>query len=331
MSGWRIHLASVLVALGAATAPAQERDGLHHQERPEASPILAFYDFEQPTPSGPDTFWVRQRGGNEIDLSDAFRVSGERSLNISEVEGNRDFAEFLAYFDERREGDVYIQLYLLLTDPEQRFNFGLAGTDWFLSTDRHGQAVWLQTDRGVFRHRTHEGWRQLFAPRPFVWHFIDIVYRVADGTYALRIREEGNEEPLVDLRRVRSMHGRPDSWVRYFSLIGDLEDAGRFDFFVDDLMIATHPSVLQQPFVAPGRRRYFVDMLPAPDSVEAEGDQAFRAGDLVLAKAIYDRLQHESKRRTRILLKLADIEHVEGNVDAERQLREQIYGRLDFE
>ena len=45
-------------------------------------------------------------------------------------------------------------------------------------------------------------------------------------------------------------------------------------------------ALLQQPFVAPGRRRFFVDMFPAPDSAEAEGDQAFRAGDLSLAKAI---------------------------------------------
>ena len=69
-----------------------ERSGLHHQDHPQTSPILAAYDFEQPGPSGPDTFWVRQRDGGAVALSDAFRVSGERSLHISEVPGNRDFA-----------------------------------------------------------------------------------------------------------------------------------------------------------------------------------------------------------------------------------------------
>ena len=130
--------------------PAEGQDsghsGLYHQDHPESSPILAVYDFEQPEPSGPDTFWVRQREGGAVALSDAFRVSGERSLHISEVPGNRDFAEFLAYFRQRDEGSVFI--------------------------------------------------------------------------------------PRVDLTGVPGFNGHADSSVKYFSLIGDLEDAGRFDFFV---------------------------------------------------------------------------------------------------
>jgi hypothetical protein len=159
-------LLALVAASEAALAEASSR-GLHHEEHPEASPILAFYDFEQPVPSGPDTFWVRQTGGAEVALSNSFRFAGERSLHVSEVPGNRDFAEFLAYFRERREGTVFIQYYLLLTDPERKFNFGLAGPRWFLSIARHGHAIWLQTSDGVFRHRPHDGWGQLFAPRPF--------------------------------------------------------------------------------------------------------------------------------------------------------------------
>ena len=198
-----------LVAAGALLAATPS--GLHHQEYPESSPILAEYDFERPTPSGPDTFWVRETGDAEVGLSRAFRVSGERSLHISEVPGNRDFAEFLAYFRECRDGSVFIQFYLLLTDPEQRFNFGLAGPRWFLSREKNGHAVWLQTDDGVFRHRPETGWEQLFAPRPFAWYFVDIVYNVDRGSYDLAIFEEGLDEPLVDLRRARGLNGHAGS------------------------------------------------------------------------------------------------------------------------
>ena len=173
-----MFMIALCLAAGGLT---EAQDNLHHQEHPETSPILASYDFEGPTPSGPDTHWVRQRDGGSVALSNAFRVNGERSLHISEVPGNRDFAEFLAYFRERDEGDVYIQFYLLLTDTEQRFNFGLAGPRWFLSTHQGGHAIWLQTDHGFFRHRPGNEWRTLFEPRPFIWHFIDISMRRTSG------------------------------------------------------------------------------------------------------------------------------------------------------
>lgn len=353
-----IALTSSLIGAVAAASPKGQR--LNHQEHPESSPILASYDFEESSPSGPDTFWVRESGEGEVALSKAFRVHGERSLRVSEVPGNRDFAEFLAYFRETREGAVFIQFYLLLADPEQRFNFGLAGPRWFLNTERHGQAVWLQTDDGYLRHRSSSGWERLFAPTPFAWYFIDIVYYVDLGRYDLRVHEEGAEEPIVDLRKARSMNGHEGSSVKFFSLIGDLEDAGRFDFFVDDLVIATDPEVLQKPFVAPGRRRYFVDSLSvgdrgrsdsereellgkarrwlealgedpsagALDRLEEAGDEAFWAGDLRLAERIYERLRQASDRHGRILLKLADVHHLLGNYISERQLRESLYGRL---
>ena len=147
--------------------------------------------------------------------------------------------------------------------------------------------------------------------------------------------------------------------MKYFSLIGDLEDAGRFDFFVDDLLIASDPAVLQKPFVAPGRRRYFVEMLAVGEPrseqevedllwqagrmlsedldadglsrLEAAGDEAFFAGRLELAADIFTRLLDDPERRGRALLKLSDVEHLRGNVAAERALRESIYGSLDYE
>ncbi|MDH3744358.1 MAG: hypothetical protein OES47_04570 [Acidobacteriota bacterium] len=358
--------AAFLFLLAGAVA-AQGRPALHHQDHPKASPVLAQYDFEEPSPSGPDTFWVRQRYGGEVALSTAFRVSGVRSLHISEVPGNRDFAEFLAYFDERREGTVFIQFYLLLTDPEQRFNFGLAGPKWFLNLERHGHAIWLQTDQGFFRHRSQQGWQPLFAPRPFAWYFVDFVYHVDQGLYDLALFEEGQEDPVIDVRGVRNLNGHDRSSVKYFSLIGDLEDAGRFDFFVDDLIIATDPAVRQKPFVAPGRRRTFVDQFSVGpiralteqevsdllwkarrwrdevgwepetvdrdllDRLESAADDAFRAGELDFAETVYLRLQNHPRRRTRALLKHADIRHLRGDVQEERRLREAIYGALEYE
>jgi hypothetical protein len=363
----RIGLGLALaLSLAASTVLAQpvDQERLHHQERAKTSPILASYDFEEPTPSGPDTHWIRQRAGGVVGLSDAFRVSGERSLHISEARGNRDFAEFLAYFRERREGDVYIQFYLLLTDTEQRFNFGLAGQKWFLSTEPDGQAIWLQTAEGGFRHRSAEGWEELFAPRPFAWYFIDIVLHVERGTYDLRIKEEGLDEPVVDRFGIRSMNGPGRTSVKYFSLIGDLEDQGTFDFFVDDLLIATVPGARTEAFVAPGRRRFFVDRMavgprrmltetqredlfylarqaidvvtaespPADlDRLEAIADEAFWSRRFDLAFDLYERLALMPDRSARVLLKLADVAHLQGDVEAERQLRESIYGSLALE
>lgn len=333
------------------------------------SPVLAAYDFEQATPSGPDTFWLRDGDGGRVDLSTAFRVSGERSLHLREEAGNRDFAEFLGYFDERRAGTVFIQFYLLLTDPAQRFNFGFAGERWFLSREQHGHAVWLGTRGGTFGHQPAGRWVEIFAPQPFVWYFVDLVYRIDGGTYDLAIYEEGCgvdcDAPLADIRGQRNYADADDSSVRYFSFIGDLEDEDRFDYFVDDLLVATDPAVRQRPFVAPGRRRFFVDRLrieTAPladhdrddllfaarrwlgtgqpidaagelsaDRLEQAADEAFVSGDLELADALYSRLADDVSRAVRVRLKRADVAHVLGDVDAEQALREAIYGRLELE
>ncbi len=330
----------------------------------EPSPILAAYDFEKPVPSGPDTFWLREREGS-VDLSTAFRVSGERSLHLREVAGDRDFSEFLAYFEERREGAVFIQFYLLLTDPGETLNVGLAGSRWFLQPVTHGHAVWLQSGDGELRHRPAPGFEKLFEPRAFTWYFIDLVYDVDRGRYDLAIYEEGLDAPVVDLRGARNYADSDASSVRHFSLIGDLEDEDGFDFFVDDLLIATDPAVLQKPFVAPGRRHWFVERLAAPRPkldeagtdellwdaretlgrpfdvaeagapvlarLESAADAAFARRDLELAAEIYETLSERSELRVRMWLKLADVAYLRGDGERERWLREAVYGRLDLE
>lgn len=355
---------AVLLALALPLAAGGQED--QPAEAP-SSPLLASYDFERPTPSGPDTFWARAAEGGAVDLSTAFRLAGERSLRLHERAGNGDFVEFLAYFPERLTGSVFVQFYVLFAEPGERFNFGLAGSGWFLSKGQHGHAVWLQTEGGKLRHHPASGWEDLLVIRPFVWYLVDLAYHVDSGRYDLAIWEEDREEPLLDLRAVRGYADADASSVRFASLIGDLEDRGSFDVFVDQLVIGSHPSVRLAPFVAPGRRRLFVDMLeggtPPPaaakgdltalgrrylselqdldgpigrelaGAIEGVADAALRAGDLTIAAELFERLRSspDGAQVTRAMLKLSDVHHLSGNRKAERALREAIYGRLTYQ
>jgi hypothetical protein len=361
----RRSVASVtLFALAAAVAAVAEPG---QPEATPASPLLASYDFETPSPSGPDTYWTRAVDGNEADLSAAFRFAGKRSLRLHETAGNDDFVEFLSYLPERRTGSVFVQFYVLFAEPGERFNFGLAGSRWFLHKGQHGQAVWLQTAAGKLRHQPASGWEDLLVIRPFVWYLVDLAYHVDAGRYDLAIWEEDRREPLLDLRAVRGFADADASSVRFASLIGDLEDRGSFDVFVDELVIGSHPSVRLAPFVAPGRRRLFVDMLAAGTppaamekgdltalgrrhlndlreldgpmgkelaaSIEGVADAALRGRELALAAELFESLRSvpDAAQVTRAMLKLADVHHLSGNRKAERALREAIYGRLTYQ
>lgn len=354
---------ALLLALSLHGAAARAAAG----DEAEPSPLLAFYDFEKPTASGPDTFWVRERGESAVDLSAAFRYAGERSLRLHEVAGNGDFVEFLAYFPVRTSGSVFVQFYVLFAEVGERFNFGLAGSGWFLHQGQHGHAVWLQTAAGSLRHQPAEGWEDLLAVRPFVWYFVDLAYHVDAGRYDLAIWEEGRDEPLLDLRGKRAFCDADASSVRFASLIGDLEDEGSFDVFVDQFLVGSHPSVRLAPFVAPGRRRLFVDHLataaPPPasasrgdllalarrhlralpgdgapsaelaDALEGMADAAIRSRQLALAARLLEPLRRSAdyRRSTRAMLKLSDVYHLSGDRAAERAMREAIYGRLTYE
>jgi len=257
----RAALAGGLLLLAASAADSRQ------SAPPEPSPILAFYDFEQPEPTGPHTFRLFEEPRGGLDLSDELRVSGARSLRLREGRGDGAFTEFLGYFPERRDGLLAVQFWFLLPEPAQPFNFALAGPRWFLAFERDGHAVWIAGRDGRLAHRPAGEWRDLFELRAFTWYFVDLVYDPPRGVYALRISEEGIEEPLVDLRSQRNTADSDESAVRFLSLIGDLEDRGSATVFVDDLLIATDPDVRLDPFVAPGRRRFFVELHPAPGGV----------------------------------------------------------------
>ena len=359
---------AALVLLGrpafAAEDPETQDGGAAPVDAARAA-VLAAYDFEDPVASGPDTFWARHADGGVIDLTTAFRFSGERSLRLREAAGNGDFVEFLAYFAERTTGAVFVQFYVLFADPGERFNFGLAGERWFLARERGGHAVWLQTSEDRLLQHTASASQSLATVRTFTWYFVDLVYHVDSGSYDVALWQEGVDDALVDLRGVRAYHDHDASPVKFASFIGDLEDQGHFDVFIDDLLIASDPSVRLGPFVAPGRRSLFVDRLPSPapppdaprqDLIEAgwrllrehpdgqvppeleivaeqAADEALRGGELSLAEVLYERLRQGpwTPLAQRAMLKLADVHHLLGHVDEERELREAIYGRVELE
>lgn len=357
-----------VLAAGAALFPSEGQTGRELEAAlEEAAPsILASHDFERSAPSGPDTFRIFEHSTGRVDLSQSFRWSGARSLRVREEPGNGCFSEFLGFFPEQKKGRVFVQFYLLLTEPEEPMNFALAGQRWFLNMEPGGHALWLATRGSSLWHRVAERWKELFVPQPFRWYFIDLVYDVDAGRYDLAVYQEGEQDPLVDLRRQRNTADANHSPIAYYSFIGDLEDKGKGTFFVDDLLIAVDPKARLAPFVAPGRRSFFVeshgrghqpltqvereDLLTEArrllrvgelgssplggdlaSRLERAADEAFRARDLDLAEELYDRLMPDPGRAGRILLKLSDIYFLRGDLDSERQAREAIYGRLDLE
>src|SRR5439155_469883 len=81
------------------------------------------------------------------------------------------------------------------------------------------------------------------------------------GTYALTIHREGQETPLVALRDQPNTIRRAGSAVDKFSFVGSpYGDTSSVVYYVDDVVIGTDESVAQLPFVAPGRRKLFVDL-----------------------------------------------------------------------
>lgn len=357
--GWLSFAVLGLTLSGAAPAQKQPAAGTAPDE---SSPIMAAYDFEEDQSSGPDTFWVRESDVQRVDLSTAFRTSGERSLRIEDAAGNRDFAEFLGYLPERVEGAVFWQFYVLFTDVDDAHNFGVSGVEWFLDRSLHGQAFWLQVKDGRMRHHEAEDWQNLLAVEPFRWYFVDWLYDIDVGRYDLRIFAEGDDVPLVDVRGVMNYTGKPGSSVRYFSFIGDLEDKTDPNYFVDDVLFAADPELRLAPFVAPGRRQLFVEswrrapvtmdglaerahaaqsLLRLTDvadlddvqiqQVEAAADDLVADGRLKEAHDIYSALLGREDTYVRALLKIADVRFLEGDLEGERQARESIYGRLGYE
>lgn len=226
-----------------------------------ASPdVLVRYSFDDGfTDTGPDTFAVFQNAKGHVRLSSEFRFSGYRSIELRDVAGDRDFPELQGYFPERKSGQLFVHFAMLVVNPEQSLNVALAGPSHFQLTE-NGIAFWLKTREGMLYHVSDSIPKKLFKLEAFVWYVVEARLDITRGTYDLTIRKEQTPEPLVALTDQPNSANAPGSSVNMFSFVGSVfEDDSNVTYYVDDVSLGTDEKVTLGPFVAPGRRKLFID------------------------------------------------------------------------
>ena len=194
-----------------------------------------------------------------VTLSRNFRFSGYSSIEIRDVAGDKDFPELQGYFALRDHGTLFAHFAFLTTDPQQELNIALAGPQWF-TLRKDGIAFWIKTEEGFLYHVSDSIPKKLFPVTPFVWYLVDVRYDIGAGTYDLTIHEETKPNPILSLINQKNAPNQPGSGVDKFSFIGDAgEDTSNVVYYVDDVIVGVDETVTQLPFIAPGRRKLFVD------------------------------------------------------------------------
>ncbi len=247
----QVGFVALVAGLAAVRAPAQT---------PATPSALVRYSFDDDLlDTGPDTFSVFQFGRGSVRLSTAQRFSGYRSVEIRDVAGDGDFPELQGYFPVRSKAMLYLHFALMTTDVGEELNIALAGPQWF-GLRKDGIAFWLKTADGYLKAISDSMPKKLFAMRAFVWYVVDAAYDIDAGTYDLTIRQEGLETPVADVRAQPNAANQPGSQVDKFSFIGDHDtDRSNVIYYVDDVLVGVDEAIVHQPFVAPGRRKLFVD------------------------------------------------------------------------
>ncbi len=220
--------------------------------------ILVHYSFDDAlVETGPDTFAVIEDARGSVELSSAYRVSGDHAVEIRDVAGDGDFPELQGYFPERRSGRLHLHFALLISEPAESWNVALAGSGGFaLAPD--GIAFWLRGRDGRLEHVSDSISRKLFALQPLTWYLVDVHYDVRAGRYDLEVTEEGRDDPRVRLRDQPNATRRPGSSVDRFSFIGDNgSDDSNAVYYVDDVVIGADRPIPPRRFAAPGRRKLF--------------------------------------------------------------------------
>jgi tetratricopeptide (TPR) repeat protein len=224
--------------------------------------LLVRYDFDQDTvETGPYTLMVFENSQGSVELTDAYRYSGFRAVEIRDVAGDGDFAELQGYFPERTTGKLFVHFALMTAAPEERFNVAFAGPSHFTMRE-HGIAFWLKNVDGVLHHVSAGEDRPLFELSTFTWYTFELAYDIDNGIYDLAVYEERQTEPLLALAEQPNTVAQPGSSVHKFSFIGDIPgvDDSNAHFYIDDIEIRSDRAARQGPFVAPGRRMLFVDI-----------------------------------------------------------------------
>ncbi|MBZ0111932.1 MAG: hypothetical protein K8J08_05700, partial [Thermoanaerobaculia bacterium] len=262
----RILCLSSLVLLSGAVGAA-ETVGAADVEAEERFALVA-YDFDGgQVETGPYTVMVFQDSRGSVRLNSAYRHSGTRSVEVTDVAGDGDFAELQGYFPQLDSGTVYFDFALMTAEPEESLNVALAGESHFVverggTPVRDGMGFWFGTRDGSFFHHTGGEDVPLIDVLPFTWYEVEVRYRIDAGRYDLVLYQEGVSFPRLELLDQANAVGLPGSRVFKFSFIGDPPgvDTSQVRFYVDDIFVGSNRKVEQDPFVAPGRRQLFIDI-----------------------------------------------------------------------
>lgn len=237
--------------------------------------VLVQYSFDQGgVATGPDTYSVYNFSQGNVQLSTAFSLSGSNAVEITDVAGSGNFPELQGYFKELRQGTLFAHFAFLVTNPEQELNIALAGPACF-RLKQDGIGFWLKSENGYLRQVSDSVPKKLFKLQRFTWYVVDLAYAIERGRYDLTILEEGSPLPLVQLKDQANASNNPHSVVDKFSFIGDLADRSNVDYYVDDVVVGTDQEIQQLPFVAPGRRRLFVDRFFEARSAQLQAATCF--------------------------------------------------------
>jgi len=224
------------------------------------SHVLVSYSFDDgDLASGPDTFAVFAHAKGTVTLSSASHLSGYRSVEIRDVAGDGDFPELQGYFSPRDKGKLFLHFALMTATPDEELNIALAGPEWF-TLRKHGIGFWLKTQGGYLYQVSDSMPKKLFLLDPFVWYVVNVAYDIDHGAYDLVIHKEGQPKPVVSLTQQVNAPNQPGSSADKFSFIGDKgEDTSNVAYYVDDVVVGIDEAIIQLPFVAPGRRKLFID------------------------------------------------------------------------
>ncbi|MEP7364230.1 MAG: hypothetical protein ABI972_13320 [Acidobacteriota bacterium] len=236
-----------------------------------APPTLVNYSFDDGLrDSGPDTFSIFQFGQGTVTLSTAYRYSGYRSVELRDIPGDHSFPELQGYFPLRSKGKLYLHFAMMMANPEEELNIALAGPQWF-QLRKDGIGFWLKTAGRYLTVISDSMPKKLFEVQAFVWYIADVTYDIDAGTYDLTIHQEGIEAPVAQFETQPNAPNQPGSKVDKFSFIGDHDtDASKVVYYVDDVLVGVDEAIVHQPFVAPGRRKLFVDYWNAAQHARAE-------------------------------------------------------------
>lgn len=219
---------------------------------------LVEYSFDDSLiETGPDTFHVFEHAKGRVQLSAQFPYSGYYSVHLKDEAHDGDFPELQGYFPVRRSGHLLFHFAFMVANPDQALNIALAGRQHF-NVQRNGIGFWLFLQEGRLFHMSDSIPKPLFQVIPFTWYQVDMNYHIDSGRYDLRIMDDS--AAVVDIKDVANAANQPGSTVDKFSFIGDLwADESSVSYFVDDVSLSADTGNAPAPFVAPGRRKLFID------------------------------------------------------------------------